>query len=77
MQLLIRKYIYLTPFIRLNFFTQDFSVSFGHKSLAWITLGRRGIRETIPTGIPGAYLTESQPWNWFRKWRRWFWLERE
>jgi hypothetical protein len=77
MPLVIRKHIYFSPFVRLNLYTRGCTVSFGHRSIGWITLGRRGIRETIPTGIPGAYLTESQSWSWFGKWRGWFWLERE
>jgi hypothetical protein len=70
MELRIWKRIYLTPFVRLNLYTRGFSISFGHRGLGWLTFGRRGIRGTLPTGIPGIYLTEGENWGQLWKWRR-------
>jgi hypothetical protein len=63
MELRIWKRVFITPFIRLNLYTRGFSVSFGHRGLGWITLGKRGIRETLNTPIPGVYLSEGQQWK--------------
>jgi hypothetical protein len=70
MQLMIRKRIFLTPFVRLNIFNSGFSLSLGHRSLGWLTLGRRGITETIDTGVSGVYLTDSQRWDELRRPKR-------
>jgi hypothetical protein len=69
MQLRIWKRVFLTPFVRLNFYTRGVTVSFGKRGLGWITFGRRGVRATVPTGIPGAYLSEAQTWGRLWKWR--------
>jgi hypothetical protein len=64
MQLRIWKRLYLLPWLRLNLYTKGFTISVGHRGLGWITFGRRGIRATVPTVVPGAYFTESQQlWN--------------
>jgi hypothetical protein len=70
MQLMIRKRIFLTPFVRLNIFNSGFSLGLGHRSLGWLTLGRRGITETIDTGVSGVYLTDSQRWDELRRPKR-------
>lgn len=63
MELRIWKRIYLTPFVRINLYTRGFTVSVGKRGLGWITFGRRGIRGTVPTGIPGVYLSQGESWN--------------
>jgi hypothetical protein len=70
MKLVIRKYVFLCPWVRLNIFNSGFSVSVRHRSLGWITLGRRGITETIDTGVSGVYLKDSQRWNELRRPKR-------
>jgi hypothetical protein len=67
MELRIRKRIYLCPFVLVNFYAKGFTVSFGHRSLGWLILGRRGIRATLPTGVSGVYLSETQTWKSSRK----------
>jgi hypothetical protein len=62
MKLVIRKRVSLGPFVRLNIFNSGFSVSLGHRSLGWITLGRRGIRESVSVAS-GIYATEGQTWD--------------
>jgi SpoVK/Ycf46/Vps4 family AAA+-type ATPase len=49
MELRIWKRICLSPWIRLNFYTRGLTVSFGHRSLGWLTFGQRGIRATPST----------------------------
>jgi hypothetical protein len=63
MELRIWKRIYLSPFVRLTLYAEGFTISFGHRGIGWITFGRRGIRETLDTGIPGVYLSEGQRWR--------------
>jgi hypothetical protein len=63
MELRIWKRIFLTPWIRLNLYTQGFSISVGHSRIGWITFGRRGIRATLDTGVPGTYVTEGRTWG--------------
>jgi hypothetical protein len=63
MRLRIWKCIYLTPFVRMNLYTAGFSISFGHRRIGWLTFGRRGIRATLDTGVPGTYLTEGRTWK--------------
>jgi hypothetical protein len=63
MEIRIWKRVFLTPFIRLNFTNGGVSVSFGHRGLGWLTIGKSGIRGTIPTGIPGVYLSEKERWK--------------
>ena len=63
MKLMIRKPVLITPYIRLNIFNSGFSVSVGHARLGWLTLGKRGIRESFDTPIPGIYVVDSQPWD--------------
>jgi hypothetical protein len=70
MEIRLYKHVYLTPFIRLNLYTKGFSLSFGHARIGWLTLGRRGIRGTLDTGVPGAYLTESRTWGEFKNRRK-------
>jgi hypothetical protein len=60
MQLRIYKHIYLGPWIRLNIFNRGISISCGHRSMGWFTIGPPGFRETLDTPIPGVYLTETQ-----------------
>jgi hypothetical protein len=67
MQLRVYKRVYLTPFVRINLFTQGFSISVGHSRIGWITFGRRGIRETVSTPLPGVYLSENQRWGQLTK----------
>jgi hypothetical protein len=62
MQLRIWKTVYLCPWIRLNIFNRGISVSLGDRNWGWVTIGRRGVRETLDI-IPGVYLTENQPWG--------------
>jgi hypothetical protein len=66
MQLRIWKKLYLSPFIRVNFYTRGFTISFGDARIGWLTLGRRGVRGTLDTGIPGVYATESRRWDEIR-----------
>jgi SpoVK/Ycf46/Vps4 family AAA+-type ATPase len=63
MELRIWRRIYLCPFVRLNCYTKGFTVSFGHRGWFWLAIGRRGLRATLPTGYPGAYLTEGRTWD--------------
>jgi hypothetical protein len=63
MRLKIWKRIYIGPFVRLNITDGGLSISFGALKIGWLTIGRRGIRATLPTGIPSAYLTEGQTWD--------------
>jgi hypothetical protein len=63
MQLRIWRRIYLTPFVRLNIYTKGFTISFGHFRIGWLTFGRRELRATVPTGVPGVYLSERQRWH--------------
>jgi hypothetical protein len=68
MELRIWKRIYLSPFIRLNIYTRGFTVSFGHARIGWVTLGRRGVRETLEVpGVSGLYVTENQCWSQIRR----------
>jgi hypothetical protein len=60
MKLMIRKHIYVGPWVRLNIFNTGFSVS----------LGRRGITETIDTPVSGVFLTSSQRWSELRPQKR-------
>jgi hypothetical protein len=62
MQLRIWKTFYVCPFCRLNIFNRAVSISFGHRNLGWLTIGPRGLRGTLDTGIPGVYLTEKTTW---------------
>jgi hypothetical protein len=55
MQLRIWKRIYLLPFVRLNLYTSEFSISFGHCRIDWNTLSRHVIREILNTPL-GVYL---------------------
>lgn len=57
------KRFYLLPWLRINLYTRGVSLSIGKNGLGWITFGRRGIRGTVPTGIPSIYLSEAQSWN--------------
>ena len=66
MQLRIWKTFYVCPFIRVNIFNRGISVSFGHAKLGWATIGPRGLRGTLDTGIPGVYLTERATWAQIR-----------
>ena len=66
---MVRKHIFLTPFIRLNIYNSGFSLSVGHRSIGWITLGRRGITESVPIAS-GVYLQESQRWDELRPQKR-------
>jgi hypothetical protein len=63
MEVQIWRRVYLCPFVRLNFYTKGFTISFGRREWFWITFSRRGIRATLPTGIPGAYLSEGRTWK--------------
>ena len=63
MKLVIRKRVFLGPYIRLNIFNSGFSVSVGHRSLGWLTLGPKGLTETIDTGVSGVFLTDKQRWR--------------
>jgi hypothetical protein len=63
MQPRIWKQIYLSPFVRLNLYTRGFTISFGRHRIGWVTFGRRGIRVTLDTGMPGTYLTERRTWD--------------
>jgi hypothetical protein len=58
MEVRIWRRIYLCPWIRLNLYTRGFSISLGHRSIGWLTFGRRGVTGTLSTGIPGVYLSE-------------------
>jgi hypothetical protein len=69
MKLVIRKYVFLCPWVRLNIFNSGFSVSLGHRGIGWITLGRRGIRESVPIAS-GVYLQDSQRWPDLRRPKR-------
>ncbi len=62
-ELRVWKRIYLSWFVRLNLYTRGFTISLGHRGIDWITSERRGIRETLATGIPGIYLSEGQQWR--------------
>ena len=44
---------------------QRFSVSFGHRGIGWVTIGRKGIRETLDL-VPGVYVSEEQRWDEFK-----------
>jgi hypothetical protein len=63
MELRIWKRFCVTPWIRLNFYTRGFSLSVGHNGIGWITFGKSGVRGTIPTGIPGVYLSQKVRWK--------------
>jgi hypothetical protein len=60
MNIRIWKSIYICPWIRLNISNRSISISLGHRSIGWWTIGPRGMRETIDTPIPGVYLSEEQ-----------------
>lgn len=47
MRLQFLKRVYLTPFVRLNFYTQGVSISFGHTRIGWLTFGRHAIWQTV------------------------------
>ena len=51
MELRVWQRIYLCPFIRVNLYTRGFTLSFGHRRLGWITIGRRGIRAPLDTRV--------------------------
>jgi hypothetical protein len=70
MKLVIRKHVFLGPWARLNIFNSGFSVSLGHRSLGWITLGKRSVTESIDTGVSGVYLQDSQRWSDLRPSKR-------
>jgi hypothetical protein len=55
MELQIWCRVYHCRFVRLNFYTKGSTISFGRQGWFWLTIGRRGIRMTLPTGIPGAF----------------------
>ena len=59
MQLSIWKQIYLTPLVRLNLYTREFSISLGHRRIDWNTSGKRGIWETLRASVFGVYLSEA------------------
>jgi hypothetical protein len=63
MELRIWRRIYLCPFARLNLYASGVTVSFGRRRWFWLTIGRQGIRLTLPSGLPGAYLTEGRTWK--------------
>lgn len=63
MRIRIYRQWHLSPFIKLTFTNAGVSVGFGHRSLGWVTFGRRGVTETLDTPVPGVYLTDSQPWT--------------
>jgi len=63
MRLRIWKRIFLTPFVRLNIIDGNLSLSFGHRRMGWLTIGRQGIRATLDTPVPGVYLMESRRWK--------------
>jgi hypothetical protein len=63
MRIRVWKQIYTTPFVRLNLQTKGFSLSFGHRGIGCVTIGRRGIRETLDTPMPGVYVSEEQRWD--------------
>jgi hypothetical protein len=62
-QVQIWKSLCLSPSVRLNLDTKGFTISFGYRGIGWITFERRGIRETLDTGIPDVYLSEGQRWH--------------
>jgi hypothetical protein len=66
MKIRIYRQLHLSPFIRLTITNSGLSISFGHRGIGWITFGKRGVRETLDTPIPGVYLTENQRWNQLR-----------
>jgi hypothetical protein len=63
MEIRIWKRVYITPFIRITFYTRGFTVAVGHNGIGWISFGKSGVRGTIPTGIPGVYLSEKVRWK--------------
>ena len=63
MQIRIFKRLNISPFVRLTFTNAGISISFGHRSIGWLTFGRRGVSETIDTPVSGVYLRDSQSWN--------------
>ena len=63
MQIRSLKSIYIGPWIRLKLYTKGFSISLGHRGIGWVTIGNRGIRETLDAPIPGVYLTQEQRWD--------------
>jgi hypothetical protein len=67
MQLKCWRQIYLAPFVRLNSSNRSISISFGHRSVGWFTIGPRGFRETLDTPIPGVFITETQRFKDARK----------
>jgi hypothetical protein len=54
MQIRSLKSIYIGPWIRLKLYTKGFSISLGHRGIGWVTIGNRGIRETLDAPIPSA-----------------------
>jgi hypothetical protein len=63
MEIRIWRRFFITPFLRVNLYTRGFTVSLGHNEIGWITFGKSGVRGTIPTGIPGVYLSERVRWK--------------
>ena len=63
MEIKLYKRVFLTPFLRLTFTNSGVSISFGHRSVGWLTFGKRGLTETIDTPISGVYATDKQSWR--------------
>jgi hypothetical protein len=63
MEIRIFKRVNLGSFVRLTFTNAEVSISFGHRSIGWLTIGKRGLSETIDTPIGGVYFRDNQPWN--------------
>jgi hypothetical protein len=60
----------LGPFVRVAITNAGVSLSVGHRSVGWLTFGKKGLSETLDTGVSGVYLRDSQPWSQLRRWIR-------
>jgi|HubBroStandDraft_6_1064221.scaffolds.fasta_scaffold3630913_2 hypothetical protein len=63
MKIRIYRQWHFGPFVRLNLYTGGLSISFGHARIGWLTVGRKGVSETLDTGVSGVYLRDSQTWD--------------